>query len=118
MIGVFDLTEEEKNQDIYIITGMLSISDISTIVLMYSGSMDSIISIVFMDKFGDKCEKTNNVLNVSTPLRKFINTNQMIIDVKLEIEGTVLKADRYILRWDMRSFWKFSLMISQVHFSS
>ncbi|XP_022866463.1 uncharacterized protein LOC111386240 [Olea europaea var. sylvestris] len=47
---------------------------------------------------GREFVKMNNILEVNTPSGEVVNTNQMVKDVKLEIEGKVLKADLYLLR--------------------
>ncbi|XP_022858604.1 uncharacterized protein LOC111379464 [Olea europaea var. sylvestris] len=94
---VFALMGENEDQNTNVITGTLPVFDIPAIVLMNSGSTHSFISTIFMDKIGSKCVETNNILEVSTPSGEVVNTNQMVKDVKLEIEGKVLKADLYIL---------------------
>ncbi|XP_022891954.1 uncharacterized protein LOC111406814 [Olea europaea var. sylvestris] len=94
---VFALTGEKEDQNIDVITGMLPVFDIPAIVLMDSGSTHSFISMIFMDKIGNECVETNNILEVSTPSEEVINTDQMVKSVKLEIEGKVLKVDLYIL---------------------
>lgn len=46
-----------------------------------------------MDKIGNKYEETNNTLDISASLAKVINTNRIVKDVKLKIEGIVFKVD-------------------------
>ncbi|XP_022870423.1 uncharacterized protein LOC111389709 [Olea europaea var. sylvestris] len=95
---VFALTGEKEDQNADVITGMLPVSNVPAIVLMDFGSTHSFISTIFMDKIGNEFIKMNNILEVSTPSGEVINTNQMVKDVKLEIEGKVLKAYLYLLR--------------------
>ncbi|KAL2541612.1 Pepsin-retropepsin like protein [Abeliophyllum distichum] len=94
---VFTLAGQEGEQDTDVITGILPISNIPAIVLIDSGAMHSFISTVFMDKIGNKYEKTNGVLDVSIPSGEIISTNQIVKDIKLEIEGRILKEDLYLL---------------------
>ncbi|XP_022868383.1 uncharacterized protein LOC111387969 [Olea europaea var. sylvestris] len=87
---VFALTGEKEDQNTDVITGMLPVSDVPAIVLMDSGSTHSFISTIFMDKIGSEFVKMNSILEVNTPSGEVVNTNQMVKDVKLEIEGKKL----------------------------
>ena len=94
---MYATTADEAVEDAAVITGTLPIHSIPAIVLFYSGSTQTFLAQVFVDRVGLEVIDLGFDLRVSTPAGVVLTIGVGVRDVTIEIQPRILPSDFVVL---------------------